>query len=244
MAARFGGDTDVSEQTRQTSQFDAYAGSYDEEVNRSLGFLGVKVDYFTRVKAAYLLDLLRGHFGATEALALLDVGCGVGNNHALLQGKLGSVSGTDISAACLAQAQARNPGVAYRPYDGTRLPFEDDSFDAAVTICVLHHVPPAQWGAFAAEMNRVVRPGGMAVVFEHNPLNPLTRRVVSNCEFDADAVLLRQRETRALLSGAGFQAVTSRAILSVPSAGPLTRRLDLLLGRLGLGAQYYAAGVA
>ena len=36
------------------SQFDAYAGSYDEAVNQSLGFLGVKVDYFTRVKAAYL----------------------------------------------------------------------------------------------------------------------------------------------------------------------------------------------
>lgn len=234
----------MSEQTQPRSQFDAYAGSYDDEVNRSLGFLGVKVDYFTRVKAAYLLDLLRGHFGSLEGLSLLDVGCGVGNYHALLQGKLGTISGTDVSSACLSQAQVRNPDVSYRPYDGTRLPFDDDSFDAAVTICVLHHVPPAQWSAFVAEMKRVVRPGGMAIVFEHNPLNPLTRRVVSNCEFDADAVLLRQREARALLEGAGFGAVRSRAILSVPTAGPGSRRLDVMLGKLGLGAQYYAAGVA
>lgn len=239
-----GGDAAVSEQTQQTSQFDAYAGSYDDEVNRSLGFIGVKVDYFTRVKAAYLLDLLRGHFGKTRALSLLDVGCGVGNYHPLLTGEVGSISGTDVSAACVAQAQARNPDVHYQPYDGRRLPFADDSFDAAVTICVLHHVPPEQWRVFAAEMKRVVRPGGMAVVFEHNPLNPLTRRVVSNCEFDADAVLLRQHEARALLTGAGFGAVRSRAILSVPPAGALGRRIDLALGRLGLGAQYYAVGIA
>lgn len=239
-----GGGTQLSEQIQTPSQFDAYAGSYDDEVNRSLGFLGVKVDYFTRVKAAYLLDLLGSHFDRPDALSLLDVGCGVGNYHALLDGKLGAISGTDVSAACVAQAQARNPGVTYRPYDGSRLPFDDDSFDAAVTICVLHHVPPPQWSAFVAEMKRVVRPGGMAVIFEHNPLNPLTRRVVSNCEFDADAVLLRQHQARGLLEGAGFATVRSRSILSVPTAGPLSRRIDLIAGKLGLGAQYYATGIA
>jgi SAM-dependent methyltransferase len=226
------------------SQFDAYAGSYDAAVNQSLAFLGVKVDYFTRVKTAYLLDLLTSHFGATAGLAVLDVGCGVGNYHPLLREHVRTLSGADVSAACVAQAEARNPGVTYRHYDGGRLPFADDAFDAVVTICVMHHVPPEHWPAFAAELKRVVRPGGLAVVFEHNPLNPLTRRVVSNCAFDADAVLLRQGRTRALLAEAGFGAVGGRSILSIPSAGPLTRRIDLALGRLALGAQYFARGVA
>lgn len=234
----------MTEHPPRPSQFDAYAGSYDEAVNQSLAFLGMKVDYFTRVKAAYLLDLLQDHFGATRQLDLLDVGCGVGNYHALVAGQVGSLSGADVSAACLEQAGQRNPAVTYRHYDGGRLPFADDQFDAATTICVMHHVPPAQWEAFAAEMKRVVKPGGLAVVFEHNPLNPLTRRVVSNCEFDRDAVLLRQGRTRALLAGAGFRDVRSRAILSVPSGGRMTRRLDLALGRLALGAQYFVRGVA
>jgi SAM-dependent methyltransferase len=108
----------------------------------------------------------------------------------------------------------------------------------------MHHVPPAQWPAFAAEMKRVVRPGGLAVVFEHNPFNPLTRRVVSNCEFDADAVLLRPKQTRALLADAGFRDLQSRSILSVPSFGKGTRAVDLALGRLPLGAQYFVRGVA
>jgi ubiquinone/menaquinone biosynthesis C-methylase UbiE len=234
----------LAEQPSDSSQFDAYAASYDEAVNQSLAFLGVKVDYFTRVKAAYLQDLLRAHAGPTGKLAVLDVGCGVGNYHALIAGKVGSLSGCDVSSACLDHAARRNPAVDYRHYDGGRLPFDDDSFDAATTICVMHHVPPAQWPAFAAEMKRVLKPGGLAVVFEHNPLNPLTRRVVSNCAFDADAVLLRQGKTRALLGEAGFADVRARAILTMPSVGPITRRLDLALGRLSLGAQYFVRGVA
>ena len=226
------------------SEFDAYAGSYDDAVNRSLAFLGAKVDYFTKVKAAYLLDLLGNHFGQTKGLNLLDVGCGVGNYHALVGGEIGTLSGTDLSAACLAEAATRNPGVSYQPYDGQRLPYADNQFDAAVTICVMHHVPPAQWPAFAAEMKRVVRPGGLATVFEHNPFNPLTRRVVNNCEFDADAVLLRPGQTRKLLAGAGFGKVRSRSILSIPSFGKVTRGLDLALGHMPLGAQYFATGVA
>jgi SAM-dependent methyltransferase len=230
--------------TDQPAEFDAYSSSYDDEVNRSLAFTGLKVDYFTQVKAGYLIDLLHGHFGQTAGLDLVDVGCGVGNYHSLLGSRLRSLSGADLSAECLAVAEQRNPGVAYRQYDGGRLPFGDDQFDAAVTICVMHHVPPAQWPAFAAEMRRVVRPGGLVTVFEHNPLNPLTRRVVSNCDFDADAVLLTQRRVRQLLAGAGLQRVRSRAILSLPTMGAISRKLDLALGRLGLGAQYFATGEA
>jgi SAM-dependent methyltransferase len=234
----------LTEQPPGRQQFDQYAVSYDETVNRSLGFLGAKVDYFTKVKADYIVDLLKGHFGDARALSLLDIGCGVGNFHALLRGEVGTLSGVDLSADCLDQAARRNAGIDYRQYDGSRLPFADDSFDVALTVCVIHHVPPAQWDGFAAEMKRVVKPGGLAMVFEHNPLNPLTRRVVSNCEFDADAVLLGQGQVRGLLGRAGFDDIRSRAILSVPSVGPISRRLDLQLGRLALGAQYFVRGVA
>jgi SAM-dependent methyltransferase len=226
------------------AQFDAHAATYADEVNRSIAFVGLKVDYFTRVKANYALDLLTKHFGATESLTMLDVGCGTGGSHAMLAPRLTALSGTDVSAASVDEAERTNPGVRYQPYDGQRLPYPDASFDAAMTVCVMHHVPPAQWPAFAAEMRRVVRPGGLALVFEHNPLNPLTRRAVSNCEFDADAVLLGQRRTRTLLGGAGFADVRSRAILSIPSIGRRTRALDRALGHLSLGAQYVASGVA
>jgi SAM-dependent methyltransferase len=234
----------LTDQPPARSQFDAYAGSYEAAVNRSLAFLGAKVDFFTRVKADYLFDLLAEHFGETRNLDLLDVGCGVGNMHPLIGGRVATLTGCDVSAACLDEAARRNPLASYRHYEGSRLPFADGAFDAAMAVCVLHHVPPGQWASFAAEMRRVLKPGGLAVVFEHNPLNPLTRRVVSDCEFDRDAVLLRLNATRGLLAGAGFGEIRSRSILSIPSRGRFSRGLDLALGRLALGAQYFVRGVA
>ena len=36
-----------------------------------------------------------------------------------------------------------------------------------------------------AEMLRPVAPHRIAIVIEHNPLNPVTRHIVSRCAFDA-----------------------------------------------------------
>jgi len=48
--------------------------------------------------------------------------------------------------------------------------------------------------------------GGHVVVFEHNPLNPVTRFVVARTPIDPNAILLRAAEVMRGLSGAGFVA--------------------------------------
>ncbi len=217
--------------------FDAYSASYDEAVNSSVAFSGLKVDFFTRVKAAYIRDAIGATFPNSGDVDVLDVGCGVGNYHPHLAGLARSIHGVDVSPTCVATAAERNPSVAYSVYDGERLPYKDARFDVAYTICVMHHVPPDRWPAFAQEMRRVLKPGGPALVFEHNPFNPLTRRAVSSCAFDHDAVLLRARVTEHLLSEAGLERVASRYILSVPAASRAMRRVDRLFGRLPFGAQ-------
>ena len=111
------------------------------------------------------------------------------------------------------------PGIRYEVFDGTHLPFADRSFDAAFAINVFHHVPVAQRPALVADVRRVLRPGGLFAIFEHNPLNPVTRRIVNTCEFDKDAVLLKRRDSETLLEGAGFSDISTRYIFSVPAAG-------------------------
>lgn len=231
------------QQKRTAETFDAVSGGYAGEVDRAIAFTGLGVDFVTRVKADYIALLARRHFGSTRNLRLLDVGCGIGNFHPLLSRDFGSIAGVDVSAESIEVAGRRNPAVSYRHYDGGRLPHDDASFDVAMTVCVMHHVPPADWPGFAAEMHRVVRPGGVAMVFEHNPLNPVTRRAVNNCPFDADAVLLSRGRTRALLQQAGFGSVEVRTILSVPPWNGALLALDRGLGLLPFGAQYYAIGV-
>lgn len=230
--------------SKKPAEFDAYSASYDGAVNKALNFIGAKVDFFTRVKADYVIELIEQRFHSTQNIDALDIGCGVGNYHPLLQGKLASLSGVDVSSRCVEEAKKKNPDGSYFAYDGSRLPFEDGAFDVAFTICVMHHVAPQQRRSFVQEAKRVLKPGGLFVVFEHNPLNPLTRRVVSNCDFDKDAVLLKPKETCALLDGAGFGLIKSRRILSIPPSTPLLRRIDSVLGLAPFGAQYYVVAVA
>ena len=226
------------------AEFDAYDRSYAEAVNDSLAFTGLNVDFFTRVKADYLVDLMGETLGDPNRLALLDIGCGIGNYHRLLAGKVGSIAAVDVSTKCLDVARERNPHVDYQHFDGAALPFAALRFDVAFAVCVYHHVPAHQQPPLTTDIRRVLKPGGLFVIFEHNPLNPLTMRVVNNCVFDKDAVLLRPREAKTLMSDAGFNEVRSRHILSIPAVRPVLRRIDRGLGIAPFGAQYFAMGRA
>ncbi len=179
--------------------------------------------------------------GDPATLTALDVGCGVGVTDHYLVDSFRAVIGVDIFDGVLERAAAANPRAEYRLYDGNTLPLDNGSVDVAFAICVVHHVPPARWNAFIAEMARVLRPGGVAAIFEHNPHNPLTRRVVSNCVFDEDAVLLRRRRARALLRQAGLVPCEDRYIAFLPFGGRAVAPLESALRRVPLGAQYYVS---
>lgn len=233
---------DQKHQNAKTAKtFDEFTHHYSEAVNDSINFSGLKVDFFTKVKFDYLMDICRAHFGQTKELELLDVGCGVGNIHKLVSENVGQLSGVDISNESVNKAGAENKEVLYKTYDGETLPYADNSFDVAYAICVVHHVPVELWENFTREMHRVVKPNGLAIIFEHNPLNPLTMRVVNNCPFDADAVLLKGKKTTDLLQKAGFKSTKKRFIITIPPSNRFLRRVDGLFSRLPLGAQYFVA---
>ena len=223
------------------TEFDANAETYVDEVQAAIAFSGVEVDVFTRRKAGLLLDATRRRLGDPSGLRFLDVGCGVGATDAHLVDHVGSLEGVDLAAAAIEVARRDNPGVSYAAYDGSRLPQADASVDVAFAICVAHHVPLVDRERFAAELHRVVRPGGLAFLFEHNPWNPLTRVVVNRCEFDEDAILLPRRTSQRLLRTAGLTPVESRFVIFLPMDRPLVSRLERYLGWLPLGAQHYVA---
>jgi SAM-dependent methyltransferase len=224
-----------------TQDFDAYADSYGDEVTRSIAFSKQERDYFTRRKADHLLELSERLLGDPAQLSVVDVGCGVGSTDSHLAGRFGELHGVDTAGEAIKRAARHNPTVRYQPYDGRSLPFAEASVDLAFAINVMHHVPPAVRPAFAFELRRVVRPGGVAVVFEQNPFNPLTRLAVSRCEFDKGVVLLTRRSLARLLAGAGLKAVEHRYIIFFTSDRPRLQALERSLGKLPLGAQHYIA---
>jgi hypothetical protein len=106
----------------------------------------------------------------------------------------------------------------------------------------LHHVPVEQRVALLQETLRVVRPKGLVLIYEHNPLNPLTRLVVARCEFDRDAQLLGRRESVRCMQSAGARVVEQHYLLFSPVRLPGLGWVEWRIRRLPLGAQYVVVG--
>ena len=224
-----------------SAPFDDHAADYGAQVNQSVSFTGQDVEFYARCKAERLLDVIRRQVGDPKAQRVLDVGCGPGITDAHLVGHVGQLVGVDTSAGVLEAAAARNPSATYRVDDGTHLGVEPGSVDVAFAICVLHHVERPDRVDFASQLRAAVRPGGLVVVFEHNPLNPLTQVAVRGCEFDEGVHLLRAGEVVRHLRDAGTDVVERRYLQFSPVDKPWARRLDRALGWLPLGAQHYVA---
>jgi SAM-dependent methyltransferase len=98
---------------------------------------------------------------------VLDFGCGVGRLTNALAEHASTVVGVDIASSMITRARKLNQNperTSFVHYDGRSLPFDDNTFDSAVTLLVLQHARPAIQLASLLELQRVVRPGGALVV--------------------------------------------------------------------------------
>ena len=222
--------------------FDDAAASYVATVQSALGASGEAHDFFVQLKATLTREAVAGR----DAHDILDFGCGIGlSSRALLRAfPRASVVGVDDSGESIALAEAGvrpGEGLRFVHSRSPRLPFADESFDVAFTACVLHHIAPSERDAWIAELARVVRPGGTVIVFEHNPNNPLTRRVVQRVPFDDGVVLLRAGETRRRLAGAGLSVESPAYYFFFPRWLRGLRPLERWMRWVPVGAQYYVA---
>jgi len=225
--------------------FDGHADHYRELHRDSVRGSGEEPDYF----AAYKIDWIARALavgGATASLRILDFGCGIGNSIPHLQRNFtgARITGVDVSGRSIEIAREAHPGVRFDMIEGDSIPLPDASVDVAFAACVYHHLVPSERARWTAELRRVLRPGGRLFIFEHNPLNPLTRRVVRDCPFDDDAVLLPRRESLQLLRGAGFADAGVDYIVFFPAPLAVLRPLETWLAAVPLGAQYVAHAVA
>jgi SAM-dependent methyltransferase len=220
-------------------EFDRYSASYEELLKDPMRdrFGGEASAFFPQRKR----DLIRAYFRdrriSTQSMSYLDLGCGKGELASLLRDDFGRVAGCDPSTGMLDAAQ----GIETRVQQDLRsIPFGDAEFDFVTAVCVYHHVVPAARQALTREVGRVLKPGGVFAIIEHNPYNPATRLIVSRTPVDADAVLLKQHETKELLRAGGFFPVASRYFLYFPEF--LYRRtgdaVEAWFGELPLGGQY------
>lgn len=216
-----------------TEKFDAYAREYDALHKASIGASGEDPDYFHRYKIERLKRL------NLPAGPLLDYGCGIGNLTTRFAQSWDEVHAFDPSEESVGVARARAPSATFYS-DPSALP--EAYFAVAVLAGVLHHISPSERASVLANVRRSLRPGGAIVIFEHNPINPLTRKAVADCPFDDDAILLWPHEARRLLRQSHYGRVTLEYIVFFPRQLRFLRPLEPWLAFVPVGAQQMLVG--
>lgn len=223
------------------AEFDVFAEEYLATHQKNLKISGEAPDYFAR----YKLDELRRLWTLKryrEPDAMLDFGCGIGASLPQLARVFPNarLTGLDVSAKSLEIAGRLHPGVAELvQYDGDTPPFPEASFDLIFSACVFHHIDHAEHGRILTSLRRLLRPGGRLVIFEHNPINPVTRYIVATCPFDKNARLLDANAFVKAQKLSGFSRVETRYTGFFPGPLRALRPFEPPLAGLPIGAQYY-----
>src|SRR5947207_1340698 len=110
----------------------------------------------------FVTPLLRQATKGRNDPLLLDCGCGTGNNLELL-GQFGRAFGFDLAALGLKIGREAGRGGLTRA-TVSAVPFPRDTFDVVASFDVLYSLPDADEHAAVAEMFRVAKPGGFALV--------------------------------------------------------------------------------
>ncbi|HMN28989.1 MAG TPA: methyltransferase domain-containing protein, partial [Caldilineaceae bacterium] len=235
-----------SHTTTQQAEFDRYAEHYHAELDHVCRRLVDPQDsYFVDLKCDELLRIVAGYGLQLANLTLADIGCGAGDFEPRLAPLCARLYGVDLSGKMLQVAQQRAPlrQGGYLCADSLCLPLPDESVDVVFASCLLHHITHVTPAQVVHELQRICRPGGLVVCFEHNPLNPVTQLVVRTTPIDQTAVLLHHGKLQQAFVQSGLGAVDYRFVLFGPKA--IDRRVAQRLGWLHewpVGAQYVVYG--
>ncbi len=222
-------------------EFDRYAADYSELLRNPIrDCFSSDADFFHRRKWMIIRDFLARRKVDSASLSWLDVGCGQGELLRIAKSHFGHAAGCDPSSQMIRSSTFG--GVCLQP-SPAELPFPDQSFDFVTAVCVYHHVDAEQRVLLTRAIRRVLKPGGLFCLIEHNPWNPVTRIIVKNCPLDSDAKLLAPSLARRLMGAAGLKIIDKSYFLYFPEG--MFRYVDKLehaLRKLPFGGQFAVFG--
>src|SRR5262249_53865017 len=125
---------------------------------------------FTDAASRKIIGAFQYCTGLAPPARIVDLGCGSGAFTRLLDDAGFAAEGVDLSPRLIALARRLYPHIAFREGDVEALPFSEGSFDGVLLSGIVHHLPDP--GRCAAEVHRILKPGGWFFAFDPNRLNP------------------------------------------------------------------------
>lgn len=211
--------TEPHDSTRRS--YDAVAGAYADGLRDELA--GKPLD------RALLTALIEQ---APAGTIIGDLGCGPGHVTGWLAAHGATAAGIDLSAGMIDVARREQPGAEFRVGDLLSLPAADGEFGAVVAFYSIIHLAPGELPPALAEMYRVVRPGGLALLAFHIGTEVRHFSDWLGQDVDVDFRFYEPDDVAALLEAAGF-TLQARLERRAYPAEVDTRRAYLLAGRPG-----------
>ena len=229
---------------RELDNFDEFAVDYRKKHDAVLKMSGGDSSYFSEYKVVELLKFEKPE----TSLKILDFGCGDGNSSIFIRKHfpLSTITGVDVSEQSIKIAKEKNiENAAFTVFKGVELPYKNESFDVVFSSMVFHHIEHKLHDAVLEEIYRVLKKDGRFYNFEHNPYNPLTRKIVNECEFDRHAVLLKPLYHQKVIDKNGLTVKELRYTLFFPRQQIFKwlHYLEPLFSWFPLGAQYYVRAI-
>ena len=194
---------------------------YAEWFTRGLRGIGMRYVFSRRglwvTNTPYRRILAAARIGPQDRV--LDLGCGIGNLLIALAERITFEQppvGVDVSPALIeiGRREIAKAGIGgrieLRVAPATQLPFDDGSFDVALTSHLIKHLDDGALAQSFREVARVVRPGGRFLLWEFKK-SPLSAPVFISAKATGlpPAFILRSEDTlRSALNRAGFSRVT------------------------------------
>jgi len=227
-----------SKHNQMKAEFDLLADEYRGQHKENVAITGESPEFFSEYKIADLAEILNNV--NLPSSKILDFGSGIGNSLPYFRKYFpdSEICCADVSSRSIEIAQSRFPGKESYILIKNTIPLPSDSQDVVFSACVFHHIPHEEHSYWLNELRRITKPGGVLVIYEHNPLNPLTVHAVNNCPLDVNAKLIFGRSMRQRAMCAGWEDGRVDYKLFFPALLSSFRPIERYLQWLCLGAQY------
>ncbi|HNV96870.1 MAG TPA: class I SAM-dependent methyltransferase [bacterium] len=226
------------------NEFDLFAKDYRKIHNENLKISGANSNYFTEYK---ILEVKRSEKGK-KIESIFDFGCGDGTSLVYFRKHFPSADlcGVDVSLKSIEEANSKNIKnsnifLINNENDLKNL-IEDNKFDIIFISCVFHHIEDENiLNNILKECFRILKNDGVLYIFEHNPYNPMTRRIVKDCIFDKGIRLINPKKLKKLVLNNQFKNSSVNFTLFFPRFSIFKPFFifEKFLIKLPIGGQYY-----
>jgi ubiquinone/menaquinone biosynthesis C-methylase UbiE len=218
-------------------EFDKFATNYRAEQTKHLTPTGENSQYFAQLKAQKLKEW-SNKYRLASPQKILDFGCGDGIMSYEVKKLFPSTQlyGVDPSFESIELAKKNVPNAHFYTSGTTLSFFESNMFDIIYCAGVFHHIPFDEHDHYLQELHRVLRPGGIIVLFELNPFNPGTKFIFIGHPMETNAKMLTPWYTKKVTTSIGYKETIFYCFF--PKFLQALRPLEQWLTKLPLGGLY------